>query len=230
MSRVLVIGDSHEPACHPMYLRFCQDLYESWDCNRVVHIGDLVDWHSISFHSKHPELPGPKDEFELAFSRIEKWKKIFPKLDLCIGNHDRRPSRLAEAAAVPEFLIRDYKTIWETPTWNWVYETFIDGVYYYHGEGCGGIHPAYNRAKVSAGSVVIGHIHSAAGVKWVADPHTRRFGMDVGTGIDIDMLQFAYGKHFAARPILSAGIVIDGVPYHEIMPVAPGEKYHKSRK
>jgi hypothetical protein len=108
--------------------------------------------------------------------------------------------------------------------------SWLDNVNYYHGEGCGGIHPAYNRAQKSSISVVIGHVHAAAGVKWVADKMARRFGMDVGCGIDIDKLQFAYGKHFQARPILAVGAVQNGIPYHEVMPCSCGEKYYKGKQ
>jgi hypothetical protein len=42
-------------------------------------------------------------------------------------------------------------------------------------------------------------------------------------------LAFAYGHALATRSILAAGLVIDGIPYHEIMPIGPGERYHRSR-
>ena len=46
--------------------------------------------------------------------------------------------------------------------------------------------------------------------------------MDSGCLIDVDAWQFAYGKHMNKKPILSCGVVLDGIPYHEIMPI---EKY-----
>jgi predicted phosphodiesterase len=225
--RILVVGDTHEPASHPMYRRFCKDMYDKYGCQAAVHIGDVVDWHAISFHAKHPELPGPKDEHKLALERVRCWRKAFPQLRVCIGNHDRRPARLAETTSIPEYFLKSYNEIWKTPKWKWNYEYIIDGVNYYHGEGCGGINPAYTRARGSSVSIVIGHCHSAAGVKWIADKSARRFGMDVGCGLDVDRFQFAYGKHLQNRPILGVGIVIDGVPHHIIMPCGPGEKYHK---
>jgi hypothetical protein len=53
--------------------------------------------------------------------------------------------------------------------------------------------------------------------------------MDTGCGVDDSHPAFSYGKNFLRRSVLSCGVVIDGVPYHEIMPMARGEKYHKSR-
>ena len=49
-SRVLVIGDTHFPFDLPTYLDFLVDTYERYNCNRVVHIGDCVDFHALSYH------------------------------------------------------------------------------------------------------------------------------------------------------------------------------------
>jgi hypothetical protein len=51
--------------------------------------------------------------------------------------------------------------------------------------------------------------------------------MDTGRGIDQKAFQFAYGKHAKQKPVPSAGIILDGVPYHEVMPVGRGERYAK---
>ena len=60
MSRVLVISDLHEPCSRPGALKFCKDLRNKYKTNKTVFIGDVTDWHSISFHAKHPEMPGIK--------------------------------------------------------------------------------------------------------------------------------------------------------------------------
>lgn len=229
MSRVLVIGDIHEPVAHPGYLSFCRDLRDRYQCNRIVFIGDLVDWHAISFHARHPEAPGPKDEYELALQRVRRWRRVFPRATVCIGNHDERVVRVAEEAGIPAQFVRNYREMWHTPTWRWVTHTTIDDVYYFHGTGTGGIHPAHTSMGKLLMSVVQGHVHSAAGIKWRANPMRRIFGMDTGCGIDDKAIAFAYGKNLKVRSILSAGVVLDGIPHHEVMPIGPGEKYHRSR-
>ena len=78
-------------------------------------------------------------------------------------------------------------------------------------------------------STVIGHCHSVAGIKWACAPDRRVFGMDTGCGVDISHPAMSYGRNLIRKPILSAGVVIDGIPYHEIMPMAKGETYHRSR-
>jgi predicted phosphodiesterase len=227
--RTLVIGDVHEPVAHPGYLQFCRDLREQWKCDDVVFIGDIVDWHGISFHAKHPDAPGPKDEYELALAKVHLWEKVFPKARVCIGNHDARVVRIAEENGIPSKLIRDYNETWHTPGWDWRNEHTSDDVYYFHGVGCGGAYPAANAMRKMLMSVCIGHVHSAGGIKWAANPSRRIFGLDTGCGIDDRAYAFAYGEHLKVRSILSAAVILDGVPYHEIMPCGPGERYHRSR-
>ncbi len=225
MANVLTIGDTHEPVSHPGYLDFCKDLYVEWRCNEVVFIGDVADWHAVSFHAAHPECPGPDDEFKIAKKGIDKWREAFPKAKVCIGNHDERIIRLAESVNIPKRFIRAYADIWETPEWTWDWDFIIDDVYYFHGTGNGGIHASFNAMKKRLMSVVMGHCHSVAGIKWLVNPQRRIFGMDVGTGIDVRAMQFAYGKHCIQKPIISAGVILDGMPYHEMMPCGRDERY-----
>lgn len=227
--RILVVGDIHCPVDHPAYLAFCRDLQEKHKCNQVVLIGDVVDHNAISFHAHHPDAPGPKDEHELALAGVARWYKAFPKAKVCIGNHDERVLRVAEDAGIPSKYIRTYKESWETPGWDWQFEHSLDDVYLFHGTGCGGMHPAFNTMNKMLMSVVMGHIHSASGVKWKANPNKRIFGMDTGCGIDDSALAFAYGRHQKTRSILSAGVVIDGIPQHFVMPCGPGERFHRSK-
>ncbi|GAG75810.1 unnamed protein product [marine sediment metagenome] len=231
MSRVLVIGDVHEPVCRKGYLPFCQDLYKEWDCNRVIFIGDLVDWTAISFHSHNPEAPGPADEYQLALTGIQKWYEAFPKnVTVTIGNHDARPKRVAESVNIPAKFLRNYAELWETPKWQWVQSIIIDDVFYCHGHSKGGGNtPAWNLSKKMGMSVVMGHYHSRGGIIWSANPLRRWFGLDTGCGINDTAYAFAYAKEQAQRSILGAGIILDGNPYYEAMPVGKKEKYHDSK-
>ena len=230
MSRILVIPDLHGPSTRPGALEFCKDLQNEYQTDTTIFIGDVTDWHSISFHAHHPEMPGPKDEFELAFECLQKWHKAFPEASVCLGNHDRRIVRLAESVNIPARFIRDYDDSWETPGWAWLHEIIVDDVLYSHGEGSGSsMYPAYNKMKKMGMSCVLGHFHSAGGVKWLVNPLRRMFGMDTGCLVDDRSMAFAYGKFAIVRSVLSAAVVIDGVPQHIIMPCGKGEKYHDSK-
>ena len=218
MSRVLVIGDTHFPACHSKYLSFVKTIYNKYKCNTVVHIGDVVDHHTISFHKKHPDSVDAIMEYRLAVKEINKWYKIFPWVKVCIGNHDERVFRLNADIGIPSFYLKGYNEIYGTKTWTWDYSFIIDGVYYSHGTGSGGLCPSFNQVKARALSCVMGHHHSIAGINWLVGPSTRYFGMDVGTGVDCHHLGFSYGKYHLKKPVVSCGVVIDGKhPYLEVM-------------
>lgn len=228
MARVLAIGDLHLPCVHPGYLAFCKDLMEKWKCDTIVFIGDVVDHHAISFHDRHPGAPGPLDEYKKALDMVQVWRDTFPKAKVCIGNHDERIVRLAESVNIPEIMVKGYQDTWETPEWKWAYDHVIDDVYYFHGTGNGGQHPAYNTMRKMAMSVVMGHIHTANGVKRMVNPRKRFFGMDTGCGVDDRAYAFAYAKYTKSRSALGAGVVIDGDGISLVCPIGPGEKYNRS--
>jgi hypothetical protein len=46
-------------------------------------------------------------------------------------------------AGIPALYLKDFNELYGTDTWRWKDYVEIDGVYYYHGEGCGGQHPAF---------------------------------------------------------------------------------------
>jgi len=228
MSRVLIIGDTHLPVVRKGYLEFCLDIQEAWRCDKVVHIGDVVDWQAVSFHAAHPECPGPADEYELAYAEVQKWYKAFPRATVTIGNHDERPGRKMKDSMIPARFLRDYPEIWDTPNWEWTGHTIIDDVLYLHGVGHGGMYHSANVRKDAMRSVVCGHTHSVGMIHYAQSHRERLFGMDVGCGIDDNAFQFAYSKHNEKRSFLGCGVVIDGVPYLEPMKCGRGEAYHDS--
>lgn len=228
--RILAIGDLHEPYCRKGYRQFCQDLYRQHKCDSVVFLGDIVDLHSVSFHEQHPEADGPSAEIKMARDAVARWYKLFPDATVCVGNHDRLLIRRAAEGSIPEFVLRSFNEIWKTPRWTWVTSVVIDNVLYVHGDGAGGgIHPAYNTMRKTAQSVVMGHNHTAAGLKFLCNPHTRLFGMDVGCGIDHHRVQFLYQDRNPCKPIISAATIIEGMPQLHLMPCGKGEKYHESK-
>lgn len=228
MSKILVVGDLHEPVAHPGYLTFCEDIYDQWGCDTVVFIGDISDQQAISFHAINPDCPGPADEYELTKLCTHKWYDAFPDAFVCIGNHDERVMRKAQSVGIPSKYLRDFSEVWDTPKWVWAYEHHMDDICFIHGTMRSGINPAWTTMSKKMGSLVMGHCHSRAGVKFRTIHDKRFFAMDTGCGIDIDAFQFAYGKHYDERPVLGCGVIIDSIPYYEVMPCGPGELYHKS--
>lgn len=212
MSRVLIIGDTHAPAMRRGYVDFLKRVAEKYQPNIVVHIGDLVDWHSISYHERLPTLSSAHQEYKIAKRQVKHLVEAFPEAYWLIGNHDSLTERQATTAGLPPDVLRDYNDLWDVP-WKVLprfAELKIDGVIYTHGEGPGGMYAHGNRAKARRRSVVMGHLHSNAGTIWDATPDDRIFGLAVGCGVDNDKMQFLYGKASPRKPMLGCGFVDSG--------------------
>jgi predicted phosphodiesterase len=217
MSRVLVIGDLHLPAEHKDYFDFVKKIKRKYKTTSTVFIGDVMDHHNISFHKKHVESTGAMEEFKEAYDRLAKWKRLFPKAKVCIGNHDERVMKISSEVGIPQMYLRNYAELYNTPRWEWDYSFEIDGVFYHHGTGTSGQYPAYNAARSRAMSTVSGHCHSVSSINWMVGPTARIFGMNVGCGVNKDHIAMAYGTTYLRKPVVSCGVVIDGHPYLELM-------------
>ena len=222
MSRVLVIGDSHCPAMHPRYPEWLADIHSQWQCERVVHIGDLVDNLALNFHKKNPKLKNPVREKEKAQEQIDKLTKMFPKADWLLGNHDILPWRWADEVGLPHDYLRKPGQIWNVkwkahPRYT---DLKIDGVLYRHGDkGKGGRMAALSNAACEHSSLVQGHLHQQGGVEYLANTKHRIFGCMTGCGVSDRSLHFEYGRKYNQKSVMGCAVVVDGhTAYFEPMP------------
>ncbi len=214
MARVLAFSCTHAPAMHPKYVSFLKRIHKKYKCNRVVHLGDSVDWHAISYHEKDPALPSPEQEYKEAYKQIQSLYKAFPKLDYIKGNHSDLPSRKAKSIGLPNDVLMPFKKLWDVPGWTIhprYHDLIIDDVIYRHGDkGKGGQMAAHKNAQSEFRSVVQGHLHAQCGVVYHANQEDCVFGLQVGCGCDHDHPAMSYGRIYALKPILAAGIILDG--------------------
>lgn len=222
-----IVADTHMPFVHPNYLRFCKDMFRKYKVDQVVFIGDVVDHHAISFHEHDCDGFTSGAELDAAREVMQKWHKAFKDAKVCLGNHDARAMRMARKVGLSCQYLRDYADIFETPTWEWDWSFRIDGVLYEHGTGTTGKDAAFNRAMQKRCSVVMGHTHTHAGVKFHTNETSRIFGMGVGCGIDTHAYAFEYGRDFVTKPCLGCGVVLDNgtMPIFLPMLIGEGEKY-----
>lgn len=225
MSRVGIIGDTHIPYELEGYLDFCKHIFKLWKVDTVVHIGDLVDHHALSFHESEPSLKGANGELSDARDHLQPWYKAFPKLTLITGNHDLVPARQLKKIGLDDMIwLRSLKEVYDMPKgWDIKQQHIIENVIYHHGYSSNGVNGFRNDATHRMQSSVSGHNHSNAGVSASASDHRLVFGLATGCGVDNTKMAFAYGKHFLKKPIVSCGIVVDGKhPFVEYMDL--GEK------
>jgi len=209
MSNVLVVGDLHAPFTHRFYLDFLIEQYKRFYCDKVVFIGDIVDNHAMSFHEVNVDGYSAGEELMRARRVLKPFYEAFPTATVVLGNHDNLPFRKASATGISRHVLKQPNEIWETPIgWDWKDELFVDGVRYAHGTGMG---KADKLSMATATSTVLGHWHSESYVKYHANHFTRVFSMQTGTGIDYKSYAYEYGKTFKFKPMLSCGIVWDGI-------------------
>ena len=204
-SRVLVIGDLHEPFCLDGYLEFCIETYQNYNCNQVVFIGDIIDNHYSSYHETDPDGMSGGDELDMAVKKIKPWYKAFPKATIIWGNHDRMIMRKAFSSAIPKAWIKPYKEVLGTPEWQWEDRIVIDGVQYIHGEGG----TARTRCKADLQSTVQGHLHTQCYTDYFVGSNYRVFGTQVGCGIDFKSYAMAYAKR-GKKPAIGNAVIIGG--------------------
>jgi len=204
-SRVLVIGDTHEPFSIDGYLDHCKEVYNTFQCDTVVHIGDEVDNHFASYHDTDPDGFGAGEELDRAVYRLNKYYEAFPNATVIIGNHTSMAYRKALSGGLSKDWIREYSDVLEVPNWEFVYETDIDGVTYHHGLGG----TARTKMKNEASSYVQGHYHTQAYIEFLATKQQMLFAMQVGCGIDHKAYAMAYAKS-GKKPVISCGVVLNG--------------------
>lgn len=208
---VLVIADTHLPFEKKGYLDFCLDIQRRCKCQTVVHIGDLVDNASLSFHHDiDPNGKSPKDEIAEAKKSLQDWYKAFPKVFLCLGNHDRRVDLKGKHVGLPECVFRPFREIWGLPkTWKDAFSHEIHGVRYQHGTGYSGENAHLKAAYNNRQSSVIGHTHSFLGGGYIANEKDKIFGVNCGCGIDRHKIAFEYGRDFTKKPIVGCAVITD---------------------
>jgi metallophosphoesterase superfamily enzyme len=213
---ILVIGDLHEPFCLDEYLDWCIEQYETYSCNQVIFIGDIIDNHYSSYHETFADGMGGMDELELSIQRIARWYKAFPEAKIILGNHDRMIMRKSQTSAIPSKWIRSYKDVLEVPKWEFLDHYIQDGVLYQHGEG-GTARTACRNHMIN---VVQGHLHTQCYIEHYVGKNFRVFGMQLGCGIDFSTYAMAYAK-YGKKPAISCGVVLDNgsLPINLLMPL-----------
>ena len=222
---VLALSCTHAPAMLETFPRFIRQMIQKHKPTHIVHLGDVMDFHALSYHERVEGTDTPEIELNRARRQVQQLARAFGDIPTVwmIGNHDAIPLRKARDLDMPLTLMSSYRDI-AGVDWHVIprYEDLIiSGVVYRHGDKAkGGQFAAFANAKDEHRSVVQGHFHAQSGVQFMANGSRRIFGMQVGSGMDHKALAATYGKKFSAKPIIGAGIIKNGVePIIEVMPL-----------
>lgn len=213
-NRVLVISDMQIPHHHVDAFDFLEAVYETYNLEEVVNIGDSLDLTALSRYVRDPDGMSAGDEYQKAIPALETLYAMFPIGTEVFSNHNGRLYDRAMEAGIPRSFVKNMQEIMGAPdTWDFKWEHVIGGVKYVHGDGFGGTHAAREAAIINRQSTVIGHHHSCGGIYYVANNKEMIFGMNAGCLIDMDSYAFKYAKKNKFKPTLGCGIVIEGVPH-----------------
>lgn len=210
---VLIISDTHIPYHHKDLIPFLKDLKEIIKPDRVIHIGDELDKHAMSFHDSDPDLPSAGDELKISLPIIKQLENIFPVVDLLDSNHGSLVYRRSLKYGIPKAYLKHYNDFLNVGKgWVWhddlTIKTSTGPVYFCHGK----VADVLKLAQSMGMSCVQGHYHSSFNIKYYGNSLGLYFGLQVGCLIDKDSLAFRYNKTQRARPLIGCGAIIDGLP------------------
>jgi hypothetical protein len=210
---ILVISDLHCPYQHPDAVKFLTACKNKYRPDKVICIGDEVDFHDLSYHESNPDLDSAGVELEKAIEALRPIYKLFPKVTVIESNHGSMILRKAITGGIPRKAIRSYNEIVDAPKgWNWVFDTTIQTevgpVYFCHGKSSspGKLASQYGMSTVQ------GHYHEKSQINYISTPERLMFDAHTGCLADDKSLALGYNKINPKRPIVSILVIINGVP------------------
>jgi predicted MPP superfamily phosphohydrolase len=215
---ILVIPDLHCPYHDKRAFNFLENLKRVYKPNIIINLGDLVDFHAISFHDSDQELFSAGHELEKAIEHLQDLHKIFPKMHICESNHDSLLFRKFKANGLPIRALRPLPELFGTRGWEWhdkiIIETKLGPILVKHGmSGTAG-----KWAKDVGMSTMEGHFHTKFHITWFKNEIRSYFSAHVGCLADLDSLAFAYRKTNIPEFILGA-LIIHPDGYPELIPM-----------
>lgn len=212
--RVFCFTDLHAPYHHPDALSFLRAVKDTYDPDRVINLGDELDNNAISFHQSDPELFSATMELDRGRKVMQEVEKIFPHMIVIKSNHGSLVHRRVVAAGLPRGVIKSYQSICGVGDgWSWHFDYTLtlsnkQQVYFIHNRSNNVLSLSRNMGM----NVVQGHHHSKSAIGYWANPNNLFWGLQLGCLFDPSSRAFAYNRLDLQRPLLTAGIILNGYP------------------
>ena len=216
-SCILNFGDTHAPYHHPDCIEFLDAVDAYFDPTMVIHNGDEVDNHALSFHDTDPNLDSAGMELENARVFIEQLERLFPRMRILDSNHGSLAYRKAKAHGIPAAYIKNYREILfkdgRGKGWSWHARVRIENPWgrdmQFQHIGGGDL---MQLAAMEGACLSVGHMHTKFGIGYAASQVDTYWSLYTGWLGDIEALAFAYGKDMPKKPVLGCAVIIAGVP------------------
>lgn len=217
---ILCISDLHFPYNHGDVIAFLAALKKRYKPDRVISLGDEVDWHSISFHDHDPDLFSPSDELKTSINRLKPLYELFPSVDVIESNHGSLVYRRQKHHGLPRSVLKSYRQILEAPRgWKW-HDTITlrasngELIHFCHGKQA----DVTRLSRAMGISVVQGHYHERFKVEYWSPPQGGlRFGLQTGCLIEASSMAFAYARINPMNQIIGTAVIVEGHPILEPM-------------
>lgn len=215
--RALIISDTQLPYEHNDALKFVTYLKNHFKIpdENCFHVGDEADQFHGGIYPKGADYEHtPKEELRVAVEKFQDWYAVFPQMKVATSNHMLRWLKKASNAEIPSQLLRKWEDVIEAPPgWKWADRWVSETKHRFqvlHGMEYSGVNAARFAATHESISTAFGHLHSVAGISRIRTGSGERWGMATACLIDEVAYAFKYGKWNRFRPVLGAGVVLDG--------------------
>ena len=227
--RILVISDMHLPYQHKDAIKFLAEIKKEFKPDRVINIGDLLDFHAISMHTHDPDLASAGHELTMARKYVKELESIYPQVTEVDSNHSSLVYRRAIKYGMSREFLREYGEFLGTKKWKWVDDltlTMSNGqrCFFTHGRSA----DVLKVSQTMGMSAVQGHYHTKFVVSYWANPDNLFFAMNVGCLINQKSVSMNYAINFRTRFILGCGIILDGIP--KLLPMVLNDKGRWNKK
>jgi metallophosphoesterase superfamily enzyme len=198
---------------HPDAVDFLKSVKQVYKPDIVVSLGDLIDQYFYSQFDKDPDAMSAQEEEEIAIEQLAPLYRLFPKVNVCVGNHDIRLYKKAAKAGIPLRHLPPIQKLIRSPKgWEFAERWILEDILFFHGDGLSGRTAMMTALQQYRQNVVFGHVHSVAGVTHLSNGLKQIWALATGCLVDPTAYAFAYGKNSRDKPILGVGIIEDNVP------------------
>ena len=217
--RILVFGDVHCPYQAEEAFDFLAQQVREFKPDRVVCVGDLVDFYAAS---RYPQDPNHPDSFVSEVKKIhkdvKKLAKIFPKLELTLGNHDDRFAIRVASAGLPSEMMKSFGQFVNAPVGWKIHKSSEDftltvdstreQITFAHNRGINTFLIAQRRGR----TFVAGHSHTKGQVVAYNNGIRTFFGVNNPCLISNEGSPFSYAKISNINPVRGCTLIEEGIP------------------
>lgn len=218
--KILVLPDLHAPFLNLAAAQDAARWAKKHKPDLIIQVGDLMDQKAWSRFPKDVDDFSPHQEFEIAMDQMDEIHDLFPKMEVILGNHDKRIMHKAMEAGLTKHVIRELDELFPYKGWNWhlgakdrlIVNTATGPVYFLHGDEMGGT-PAAKSRRLGM-NIVQGHTHQAS-ISYMYNELTDQtvWSMEVGNMMDTASKGARYSAANPVGTIEGFGVVGNGIPY-----------------